>query len=297
MSNLFKYSLLSGTALFVFLNQSIAQNLSYKLIDLKNYISAAIAISIDTENNIFVLDSNNNKLIKLDDEGKFIKDIGSWGWGNFNFDKPISVDASDGLNVYVSDYYNHRIVRFNKQLEYISTLYKKGADNLHLMFGLPTAIAVDRFSNLFIYDNENKRILKFDKDGNIKNSFGGYESVTHPIKFEIDFENNLYVLEKNKMWIFDNWGTRIGIIKFDSSYTVTTFCLEGTNVYTIHSGKYFAEYDSFGRQLGQFDLTGYFTHSFEGDIVDVKLLGGKYYFLTHNAIIISAKIDINNLLK
>lgn len=301
MSNSLKYYLFSVYTLFVFLNSSIAQISSYKLIDLKNYISVASSISIDTERNIFVLDSDNNKLIKLNDEGKFIKEIGSWGWGNYNFDKPISVHASVGLNVYVSDYYNHRIIRFNKQLEYISTLYKRNTDNLHLTFGLPTAIAVDQFSNLFIYDNENKRILKFDKNGEINSSFEGYESVServaNPIKFEIDFESNLYVLEKSKIWIFDNWGTRRGIIKFDSSYSVSTFCLEGTKVYTIHNGKYITEYDSFGRQLNQFDLTGFFADSFAGDIIDIELLAGNFYILTPNTIIISAKNTINNSVK
>jgi hypothetical protein len=291
----YKYLNISFLFLFFCSYYSFGQNISYKSIELKGNVLSPSTFSIDKEGNLFILDSENNKLSKLNPDGQFTNDIGGWGWGNLNFDKPVSVDASDGLNIYVSDYFNHRVLRFNKQLEYISKLSTRNSDDSNSRFGLPTAIAVDQFSNLFLYDNENKRILKFDKNGNIDRKFGGYESsstkITNPIKFEINLENQLFVLETDKLSKYDNWGTNTGIIKFDSTYELKNFCIDEKKIYIIHGNNVLTAFDYYGRHLGDYDLSTVFGKSNLENIIDIKTHLENMYILTRNEVIISAIIN------
>lgn len=296
MIYLYKYLNISFLFLFICSNYSFGQSVSYKIIKLdEGNISSASTFSVDKEGNLFILDSENNKLSKLNSDGQFANEVGGWGWGNLNFDKPVSVEASDGLNIYVSDYFNHRILRFNKQLEYISTLFTRDDDDSNSRFGLPTAIAVDQFSNLFLYDNENKRILKFDKDGNIDRKFGGFESssakITNPIKIEINLENQLFVLENDKLSKYDNWGTNTGIIRFDSTYDLKNFCVDEKNIYIIHGHNMLTSFDYYGHQLDSYDLSEMFRKSNLKDLTDICVHLENIYLLTRNTIIISAKIN------
>ena len=295
MFSLYKYLNISFLFLIICSNYSFGQNVNYKIIKLEGNVSSAKAFSIDKEGNLFILDSENNKLSKLNSDGQFANEVGGWGWGNLNFDKPVSVEASDGLNVYVSDYFNHRILRFNKQLEYISTLFTRDNDDSNSKFGLPTAIAVDQFSNLFLYDNENKRILKFDKYGNIDRKFGGFESssakITNPIKIEINLENQLFVLENDKLSKYDNWGTNTGIIRFDSTYDLINFCVDEKNIYIIHDQNMLTSFDYYGHQLDSYDLSEMFSISDFDAVTDIKAHLENIYLLTRNTVIRLAKIN------
>ncbi len=68
-------------------------------------------VAVDTDGNIYVADSNNNRVQKLDPHGQFITKWGSYGAniGQFNKSEGIVVSSN---KVYVIDYYNHRVQYF-----------------------------------------------------------------------------------------------------------------------------------------------------------------------------------------
>jgi hypothetical protein len=74
--------------------------------------------------------------------------------------------------------------------------------------------------DLFILDTENKRILKFDLFGNFKLNFGGFDagiySLSKPKKFSISPDNFIFVLDGEKIVVFDQYGNGISI--FNSGY-------------------------------------------------------------------------------
>jgi DNA-binding beta-propeller fold protein YncE len=285
----YKYFFIPLVFYILFSSIAFTQELSLEFIDLKKYIISANSLSLDNENNYYILDSDNNKVVKFSTDGKLLKEIGGWGWGNLNFDKPVSIDASSGLNVYVSDYYNNRVLRFNKQLEYISSLSSKDKEDELFSFGFPTVIAVDRFSNLFLYDGENNRILKFDKDGKYDRTFGGIESVTpkiiRPRKMEINSENNVFILEERNLFIFDNWGSFLRIVKLDSLDNIKTFCTDGNNIFLINSDGSLFTLDFYGRILDSYNLSLKFDQLNIHDIRDIRTDQNYFYILTKESIV------------
>ena len=130
-----------------------------------------------TSSFIFVVESGKNRILKLDHEGKLIETLGGLGTGDYQFDTPIDIDATNGLKIYVSDYRNNRIQIFDRRFQYLSTI--KGENP----FGTgrrikPTQLVVNEFGELFFYDEASKSIHKHDENGNHVGSFevrGGFE--------------------------------------------------------------------------------------------------------------------------
>ena len=170
---------------------------------------------------LYITDSGTDEIYKLDTIGNVIKDFGGFGWGSGEFDNPVDIFATS-LNVYVSDKNNNRVQRFDKDLNYISQLYTKENDNKNERFGYPTSCATSNLGDLFILDTENKRILKFDLFGNFIMNFGGFDAgaytLSNPIKFSISPNNFLFVLDGEKIVVFDQYGNGISIFNSESEF-------------------------------------------------------------------------------
>src|SRR5437867_9667221 len=112
-------------------------------------------IDIDIYGNIYILSADRNTLKVLSKDRTLKREIGGSGWENDQFDRPTGVWARNGIDVFVADYGNHRIQRFDRNLNYVSTLYTRDNPNPEERFGYPTDVAVSRLGDLFICDTEN----------------------------------------------------------------------------------------------------------------------------------------------
>jgi len=72
----------------------------------------AMGIGIDSQDNIFVAETNKNRIQVFDSDGKFITEFGSKGTGNGQFTWPVDVAIDKEGNVYVVDCGNCRIQKF-----------------------------------------------------------------------------------------------------------------------------------------------------------------------------------------
>jgi NHL repeat len=163
----------------------------------------------------YVTDSFTNEIYKLDTLGNVVNYEGGYGWKQSNFDDPVDVFANS-LNVYVTDKNNHRIERFDKDLNYISQLYTRDNDNKSEQFGYPLAAATSNQGDLYILDSENNRVVKFDLFGNFIMNFGGYNDpkykLNKPKSLAISPSNNIFVLDNSNLIIFDQYGNEINVI-------------------------------------------------------------------------------------
>lgn len=83
-------------------------------------------IAVDSSGNVYVADSDNNRIQKFDSNGNFLAKWGEYGFaygeneenGNFLYPEGVAVDSS--LNVYVADTYNNRIQKFKPVSPYPS---------------------------------------------------------------------------------------------------------------------------------------------------------------------------------
>ncbi len=181
----------------------------------------ASAFYITTAGFFYITDKSSDEVFKLDTLGSKLKDAGGYGWTESTFDHPSDVFATP-LNVYVSDKNNHRIERFDKNLNFISQLFTRNNENSSERFGFPLSCATSNLGDMYILDSENKRIIKFNSFGQFVQNFGGFDAgafaLINPKKLAVSPSNDIYVLDDYRLVIFDQYGNGVRIINLDKDF-------------------------------------------------------------------------------
>jgi DNA-binding beta-propeller fold protein YncE len=168
-------------------------------------------IAIDSLGNVYVTDTNNNRIQKFDSSGTYITHWRSQD--QFGSLSGIAVDSSG--NVYVTDKFNDCIQKFNSidgGLTYnlVAKWGSHGSGNNQ--FSWPIAAAVDSLGNVYVADYDNYRIQKFDSSGTyltkLDSSWGMFWS---PADIAVDSSDNVYTLDDDLPYIqkFDSCGAFI----------------------------------------------------------------------------------------
>jgi DNA-binding beta-propeller fold protein YncE len=124
-------------------------------------------LTVDNQGNLFVVDGFNNRLQKFDSNGQFLTKWGTPGQddGEFSF---ISGEYGVGLgavaadeqgNIYVADYSNNRIQKFDNNGQFLAKWGTEGIGDDQFIH--PTALTVDLEGNVYVADFGNNRIQKF----------------------------------------------------------------------------------------------------------------------------------------
>ncbi len=135
-----------------------------------------------TLDHIFVVESGKHRILKLNYDGDVVATLGGVGSGDYQFDRPIDVDATNGLQIYISDNRNMRVQIYDRRFRYLSSIKTEVPFTNRQM--KPTQIAVNDFDELFVFDEVSKSILKFDENGNYIDSFD-LEGII-PANLEVD---------------------------------------------------------------------------------------------------------------
>lgn len=182
-------------------------------------LKGAKGISVDLIGAVYIADTGNNRILKFDRNGRLLRSVGGFGWGKEQFFSPFDIHASAVLDIFVADYNNHRIERYDKDLNYISSFYSNQDWANHLQFGYPKSVASSIHGELFILDAENIRVLKLNSFGIPEISFGGLADgrgrLLQPIQLAVSRDDRIYVSDSraNKVIVFDYFGnylTEIG---------------------------------------------------------------------------------------
>lgn len=164
---------------------------------------------------IFILDAEENKVFCFTKLNDAPISTGGFGWAPGSFDTPTGL-ATDGVNIYVSDYGNHRIQRFDRQLNYISSFSTRDSSNLKYTFGYPLDVGLSYMGDIFILDGENNRVLKFNPIYSFERIFGNVGSgegiLKNPLRMYVD-KSLVYLIESNRIVVFDYYGNYIRSIK------------------------------------------------------------------------------------
>jgi DNA-binding beta-propeller fold protein YncE len=126
----------------------------------------------DSAGNIYVADYFNNRMVKFDGAGGFIRTWGTTGTANGRLIRPYGVDVDDQDSVYVADSNNHRLQEFDADGNFIAKWGSKGTGEgqfTHLR-----RIAVGAGSDPAVYgaDLWGLRIEEFLHDGTFVRHFG-----------------------------------------------------------------------------------------------------------------------------
>lgn len=178
----------------------------------------ARAISVDLSGMLYICDTGNNTITKLNSNGEIIESVGGFGWEKEMFYTPYDIYASSALDVFVADYNNNRIQRYDKDLNYISSLHSDEDWDDALHFGYPKSVANSIHGDLLVLDGENNRLIKFNSFGEPEISFGdfgeGKGRLLDPIQIAVSQDDKIFVSDaaQNKILVFDYFGNYLSEI-------------------------------------------------------------------------------------
>ncbi len=192
-------------------------------------VKSSHGIRIDPQGNVWLIDVAGHAVIKCNRAGKVLMVIAqptsAAGDNNSNyaFNRPTGVSFAANGDFYISDgYINSRVVKYNKDFEYLSHWGTKG--NADGEFTLVHDVAVDSKGLVYVADRNNSRVQVFDPNGRF---LAKWTDVGQPWGL-------IYSAKENVLYMCDGLNNRIAKLSLD--------------------GKVLGTLSSFGKTPGKLDF-------------------------------------------
>jgi DNA-binding beta-propeller fold protein YncE len=241
-----------------------------------NPLSKPIAVALDAQDNLYVLEAGNNRVQVFDTNGQFVRMWGSLGDGDgqFNLNHPngagllaegypagdvlgdIAIDSIG--NVYVLDSFNRRVQKFTSDGTFLATWGTEAITGTAPdgQFRFPAGIAVDMEGNVYVSDGGRPDIQKFDAEGNFLAKIG--ELGQSDGQFNAGIIGSLIVSNEGDVFVADFWSDRVQVFGSDGHFLrkwnrlgVWGIALDSEgNIYsTLSVGDAIVKFDSQGQTL------------------------------------------------
>lgn len=148
---------------------------------------------------IFVLDTNNNRIVEITKAGKIVKVIDQSLNPQLELHGPMAIASYKG-KLYVADSLASRILVLTTEgivEKVIAVPYIEGDEKIPR----PIGVAVARKGDIIVSDVDNNRVLRLDPQGNLVNSMGtGKREATNkgfnaPGGLAVDNKDNIYIVD------------------------------------------------------------------------------------------------------
>ena len=230
--------------------------------------------AIDPSGNIWVADTNNNRIQKFDSSGTFLLKFGSEGcqviqndgrigengpngsWINTDthngkFCNPVSIDFDSSGKVYVADHNNRRIQQFDSSGNYLTSFGSYGTTDGK--FINPHFITLDSSDHIYVGDRERNNVQVFDDSFNFRYAITG---LSDPKDIVVDLWNRLIVAYNHAVNVYTSSNSTAAAssttLDFSNTYRYDIANFSGTQLsqITIPSGNGGASLD-FSNDLNQ----------------------------------------------
>lgn len=244
--------------------------------------TSATRVVVSPQGWIYVADTEDHRVHCFVSPTAQPRSVGGFGWGTTSFDRPTGL-TTDGLNLYVADYNNHRIQRFDRNLNFLSTFTTRDTNIARVRFGFPMGVALSRQGDLFVLETENPRVLKFTPRLQLERTFGGIESergkLQQPVKILVSRDDRVYVLEPHRIVEFDYFGNVVR--------TIGEGLLQGARGFDVDAQGFLVVTDDVlhwfskdGKQITELPVSSIVTSVPLAPLRDVVLQTGKLLLLT-----------------
>jgi len=183
-----------------------------KTLDLKGVKSSAAVV--DANGGIWVADYSGGKILKLGGNGQVMAAISSKGGGEGYLSKPVDLAVTGKGLVYVADWGNDRVQVFNTDGVFLRVL---GDSQTRSMMTGPVRIEIGSGGEIFVLDDDSKRVFLFSNQEKFKKTIGAdasceYASLKEPVDMAIN-GTELFVLDRDggHVKVFDMEGNFVRV--------------------------------------------------------------------------------------
>lgn len=179
---------------------------------LKKIFLSPRAVSVDKDNNAYIVDLSSSKIKKFNQEGRPFKDLGSKGWEFKRLRNPAGIAVDSKGNIYVTDSIKHCVMKFNGEGKFIKKWGAKGSQKYQ--FNTPLGISVDYNDDIYVIDSLNNRIKKFSEQGVLKKTWGSKGNTDGnfilSVAVAVNKKNEVFVLDRFRVQKFSSEGEFLG---------------------------------------------------------------------------------------
>lgn len=252
---LYKYFI--AALLLVFFSEiNYSQNDSVKVnnqsIDTLQFINSfgkfrnAVSVSTAREEYVFISDLETNTIYKYSRTGSQLASFGGAGLGQNELNQPYSIDASNGLDVLVSDYQNNRIKRLDLNLNFILQFdfnsYNLTAQSSKKIYNPSGVMTLSTGEVYVLCDATNYKAAKINDYSDISIVFGsanlGLEKIENPAKIVKGTQLDMWILDKKSgdLVNFNNFGVYVKrLANPDKKNPVISIANFNDNLFILHS--------------------------------------------------------------
>jgi hypothetical protein len=131
----------------------------------QGYVDAR-SLYVTSQPRLFVVETGRHRFLELDGSGHRLDSVGNQGFGNYQFDRPLDIDATNGLKIYVSDFHNGRIQVFDRRLQFLSSITPPAGSDMFFSYQ-PTILTVSDNRELFFYETDSGRLVQYNENGEL----------------------------------------------------------------------------------------------------------------------------------
>lgn len=132
-------------------------------------------IAVDDQGNIYLADTGNKRVQVFDQDGFFVRQIGSGGPLEGQLDEPVGLALDGARNLYVADTWNQRIEVFTPDGLYVRQWPFEG---WFAQTNERPYISIDQQGNVYVTDPEAFRVVVFTGSGQYLYSFGDFNVIS-----------------------------------------------------------------------------------------------------------------------
>lgn len=172
-------------------------------------------VAFDSDGNIYVTDSGNDRIQKFDSDGVFVLEWGSTGSGDGELETPFGIAVDSDDHIYVVDTANRRVQKFDTGGVYVSQWGSNGTGNGEFLS--PRGIAIDTDDSIYVIDNSSNRVQKFDTSGVYVGQWGS----TGTDDGEFDAPTGITAGPDGTIYVADSGNHRIQLFDSDGAHLET----------------------------------------------------------------------------
>jgi hypothetical protein len=236
-------------------------------------LEGAVALDRSPLGELFILEANRNRILKIDTLGNRVAQFGSRGDGMQQFDNPTDLEVTNGMRLYIADPANQRIQIFDRRFNFVAGITSEDAGPLRMAPMRAHKIAVNREGAVYAYHAGDHAIYRYDPYGR------------RDPAFDLDLfswlkELSCFHLSSTGLWVT---GSRTSALYFFSLTGQYLQFVEGFEGVVAMDETPEAAWLLTRRALIQCDLSFKQCHPYplvEKEYIDLAIIGTRAYLLT-----------------
>lgn len=163
---------------------------------------------------IYIVDGARHYIYRFNPDSATLDSLGGQGSGNYQFNSPVSIDATNDLKIFVSDRGNRRIQMFDRRFQYLGSFQNQDNRGRYLSYE-PTTICVNQLGELHFWDADAFTFIKTTSSLSRNDQFSANTSgfTQNPTDCVIS-ESTIYLLDSvtGNIHRYSEFGRYIGFL-------------------------------------------------------------------------------------